>query len=176
VFRRWHRNFRQQQMLSAAARPSATPALPSTKPPYLPLLPRFSSLPLLPGFASLPLLPGLALLPLLPGFSLLPLLARFSPLRFPSFVFFAWSPAGVVFSLSRAFWAAIVWRDCEEELLADSAVELANSVVKRSVSADSLVRFVFASENALLCLLERLTGKRSKAARFAKLGSGKEFP
>jgi hypothetical protein len=47
VFRRWHRNFRQQQMLSAAARPSATPALPSTKPPYLPLLPRFSFLPLL---------------------------------------------------------------------------------------------------------------------------------
>ncbi len=49
-------------------------------------------------------------------------------------------------ALSRAICAAAVCRVCKEELLADSIVE-------RSVSADSLVRVVFGSENAFLCLL-----------------------
>ena len=109
--------------------------------------------------------PGFSLLPLLPGFRLLPLLPGFSPLRFSLFVLFAWSPtialstvgaAEVRAALSRAVWAAVVWRDCAEELLADSVVEhtpSAVSVVESTASADSLVRFAFASENAFACFL-----------------------
>ena len=102
----------------------------------------------------MPLLPCFSLLPLLPCFSLLPLFPGFSPLRFSLFVLFAWSPpialstggaAEVEAALSRAVWAAAVCRDCKEELLADSVVE-------RTTSADSLVRLAFA-ENAFACLL-----------------------
>ena len=59
-------------------------------------------------------------------------------------------------ALSRAVWAAVVWRDCAEELLADSVVERttsAVSVVESTASADSLVRLAFASENAFACFL-----------------------